>query len=213
MEKKTKYDTNPLDPDFPRRTEDVGGATGQVSRDAEGRTQTLESEAPTRRIDGQYSAPTAYPSVFIPPQQHQPPVAQAAPFRPPVSLQQPTSRNVPGISLPENLVMILPYLPFFILSIAVAAIELYLVPRNETRVRFHAAQGLALQLAVAALQFILGIFSSSFFGARLANIFFSIAAFVFFIISMIRVWKGEPHHIGPLDDATKWLNEAIEPRK
>ncbi len=216
MEKKTKYDTNPLDPDFPRRTEDVGGATQNVSRDAEGRTQTLESEAPTRRIDGgAYSAPTAYPSVFVPPQ-HQPPpmqAAQAAPFRPPVSVQQPTSRNIPGIGLPENLVMILPYLPFFILSIAVAAIELYLVPRNETRVRFHAAQGLALQLAVAAVQFVLGIMSNAFFGARLANIFFSIAAFVFFIISMIRVWKGEPHHIAPLDDATKWLNEAIEPRK
>jgi uncharacterized membrane protein len=215
MEKKTKYDTNPLDPDFPRRTEEVSGGTQPVSRDAEGRTQTLESEAPTRRIDAQYSAPTAYPSVFIPPQ-HQPPAnqaPQAAAFRPPINVQQPTSRNVPGISLPENLVMILPYLPFFILSIAVAAVELYLVPRNETRVRFHAAQGLALQLAVAAIQLLLNTFSSAFFGARIGNFVFWVASSIFFVVSMIRVWKGEPHHIGPLDNATKWLNEAIEPRK
>lgn len=211
MEKKTKYDTNPLDPDFPRRTEEVARGTDEVAREGGERTQTLSSEAPTRTFDAPYSAPTSYPSVFIPPTS-QPP-AQAAPLAPPVNVQPPTSRNIPGISLPENVVLILPYLPFFVLSIAVAAIELYLVPRNETRVRFHAAQGLALQLAVAAMQLLLSIFGNAFLGARIGNAVFSIAAFVFFIVSMIRVWKGEPHHIAPLDDATKWLNEAIEPRK
>jgi Chloroplast import component protein (Tic20). len=212
MEKKTKYDTNPLDPDFPRRTEEVARGTEEVAHAEGERTQTLESEAPTRRIDAPYSGPTSYPSVFVPPTAV-PPVAQGIPFTPPATIQQPTSRNIPGISLPENVVLILPYLPFFVLSIAVAAIELYLVPRNETRVRFHAAQGLALQLAVAAMQFLLSIFGNAFIGARVGNWVFSIAAFVFFIVSMIRVWKGEPHHIAPLDDATKWLNEAIEPRK
>jgi len=209
MEKKTKYDTNPLDPDFPRRTQEVSRGTDEVARGAEGeRTQTLESEAPTRRIEAPYSAPTSYPSVFVPPT-----AAPPAQFTPPAHVQQPTSRNIPGVSLPENVVLILPYLPFFVLSIAVAAIELYLVPRNETRVRFHAAQGLALQLAVAAVLFLLKMFSGVFFGARLGYILFSIAAFFFFIVSMIRVWKGEPHHVAPLDDATNWLNEAIEPRK
>ncbi len=212
MEKKTKYDTNPLDPDFPRRTEEVGRATDDATRASEQQTTTLESEAPTRRIDAPYAAPASYPSVFVP-QQHQPPVAQGAAFAPPANVQPPTSRNIPGINLPENVVLVLPYLPFFVLSIAVAAIELYMVPRNETRVRFHAAQALALQLAVAAMQFLLGIFSNAFLGARIGNVVLSISAFVFFIVSMIRVWKGEPHHIAPLDDATKWLNEAIEPRK
>jgi hypothetical protein len=30
---------------------------------------------------------------------------------------------------------------------------------------------------------------------------------------MIRVFQGKPHHIAPLDDATRWLNEKIKPRK
>jgi hypothetical protein len=30
---------------------------------------------------------------------------------------------------------------------------------------------------------------------------------------MIRVWKGKPHHIAPLDELTKWLDEKIKPRK
>jgi hypothetical protein len=30
---------------------------------------------------------------------------------------------------------------------------------------------------------------------------------------MVRVWQGKPHHIAPLDDATRWLNEKISPMR
>jgi hypothetical protein len=30
---------------------------------------------------------------------------------------------------------------------------------------------------------------------------------------MIRVFQGKAHHISPLDDATRWLDEKIKPRK
>ena len=30
---------------------------------------------------------------------------------------------------------------------------------------------------------------------------------------MIRVWQGQEHRITPLAEATKWLNEKIEPKK
>lgn len=210
MEKKTKYDTNPLDPDFPRQTRDVSGKTDTVGAEQERDTRTLESEAPTRRIDVPYSAPTSYPSVFIPPQ-HQPPVVQPPPFAPPKNVHPPTSRTIPGINLPENLVMVAPYIPFF-LGVPAALVELYLVPRSEARIRFHAAQGLALQMFVIAVQFILGLFGR-LTGAGVGRIMFTIAAFIFLVISIIRVSKGEPHHIAPFDEATKWLNEKIEPRK
>lgn len=210
MEKKGKYDTNPLDPDFPRRTEAVGGATDNVSREGDERTRVLESEAPTRRIDAPYSAPPSYPSVFVPPP-HQPPVAQGVPFAPSPQTVPPTSRHIPGINLPENLVLIVPYLPFY-LGVIAAVAELYLVPRTETRVRFHAAQGLALHLAIIAIQFLF-LTVRGFTGGVIGSWFFSVGAFIFLIVSMIRVGKGEPHHITPLDDATKWLNEKIEPRK
>lgn len=210
MEKKSKYDTNPLDPDFPRQTRDVSGQTDAVAHEAEPQTQTLESEAPTRRIDVPYAPPTSYPSVFVPPQ-HQPPAVQPPQFIAPVVVHPPTSRNIPGINLPENVVLIVPYLPFY-LGVVAALLELYLVPRTETRVRFHAAQGLALHLLVIAVQFLF-LFIKNFTGGGVGSALFSIAAFIFLVISMIRVWKGEPHHIKPLDEGTKWLNEKIEPRK
>lgn len=210
MEKKTKYDTNPLDPDFPRQTREVGGATGKAAREKEPQTRALDSEAPTRRIDVPYSAPTSYPSVFAP-EQHQPPVVRQLPFTHPVTVHPPTSRNIPGINLPENLVLVAPYIPFF-LGVPAALVELYLVPRSEPRVRFHAAQGLALHLFFIAVQFIFGIFAN-FTGAGVGRILFSILSIIFLVVSIIRVSKGEPHHIAPLDEATKWLNEKIEPRK
>jgi len=42
---------------------------------------------------------------------------------------------------------------------------------------------------------------------------FRAACAVFLIISMIRVYQGKDHHIAPLDEATRWLDEKIKPRK
>jgi uncharacterized membrane protein len=118
---------------------------------------------------------------------------------------------VQGLKLPENIAMVLPYAPAYI-GVVAAIIELLLVPRSELRVRFHAAQGLALQLAIIAITLmfsLIGTITGSHFGGGL----FSLAAFVFLIVSMVRVWKGKPHHIAPLDDATKWINAHIEQKK
>jgi hypothetical protein len=41
---------------------------------------------------------------------------------------------------------------------------------------------------------------------------FKMGAFIFLIISMIRVWKGEPHRIAPLAEPAQWFNDHIEPR-
>lgn len=190
------------------------GATREFARSPnEQARRSDEAEAPTRRIDS--SLPSSYPSVFVPPP-HEPPATSygttaATATAPPAHSSAPTSRIVAGINLPENIAFIVPYLPFYIGAVA-ALIELFLVPRNEIRARFHAAQALALHLAVIVISSILGIVGS-FAGSSLGSVLFSIAAFVFFVISIVRVWKGEPHHIAPLDDATKWLNEKIEPRR
>jgi uncharacterized membrane protein len=129
---------------------------------------------------------------------------------------------LPGLGLPENVAVILPYLPFPVLGGAAGAVELLLLPRNEVNARFHAAQGLALHLLVLAVGSLFriadgiadntvgGIFSLML---GIASLVFTIAAFIFFIVSMIRVWKGEEHRVAPLADATRWLNEKIEPKK
>ncbi|HEX8456657.1 MAG TPA: hypothetical protein VF656_04980 [Pyrinomonadaceae bacterium] len=249
-EKRSKYDTDPLDPDFVRQTEEIsrGGARETTRTSNEDARLNPDGEAPTRRIDGQFTE--SYPSIFVPPTQtappppshtyQQPPYQQPAYRQPPYQqpfYQQPppanlghhtvplagapyapghrpgapTSRTVAGIGLPENFALVLPYVPFYI-GIVAAALELFIVPRTESRVRFHAAQGLALHLAIIVISLLLR-FLGDLSGVGVGRFFFSLAATIFLIVSIVRVWKGETHHITPLDEATTWLYERIEPRK
>jgi uncharacterized membrane protein len=220
--KKNKYDTNPLDADVAKdseeawgegggssNTHEVKGATRKVGEPADSPRGNIYSEAPTRQFDNP-PPDTEYPSVFVPPTYAPPSVYQPPPgqvYQQPT--QRPTSRTVAGFGFPEKWSMILPYMPY--IGIVASIIELLLVPRKETRVRFHAAQGLALQLAIVIIDrlfWIVGAITDSSFGGSL----FSFASFIFLIISMIRVWKGEPHRIAPVAEPAQWFNEHIEPR-
>ncbi|HVF41976.1 MAG TPA: hypothetical protein VM936_03140 [Pyrinomonadaceae bacterium] len=231
-EKRSKYDTDPLDPDFVRRTDEAMGGRKTAQTPPDATTPFARpplTEEPTRRFDEQ-TPDASYPSVFVPPAYQPPPVRQpfagfgegapppgadappqpgpASPYAPGAG---PSRRAVQRLGIPENVANILPYIPFFV-GLFAALFELALVPRNETRTRFHAAQGLALQIAVIVGSILfrtVGGLTGSGFGATL----FSMAATVFFIVSVVRVWQGKPHHIAPLDDATRWLNEKISPMR
>ncbi|MFN2452654.1 MAG: hypothetical protein ABR577_00355 [Pyrinomonadaceae bacterium] len=222
MEKKNKYDTNPLDPNFVRRTEDVGEAAATSSEvnapfrpqdDEEDRARLREqAEAPTRRYNSYEPLPTSYPSVFNQEAYRPPAVTQnnAAPPAWNPQSKEPCQRTVAGIGLPERVACVLPYAPFYI-GVVASLVELLLVPRTETRTRFHAAQGFALHIAIFAIS-LLFKFVGLASGNRLGGSLFSVAAFIFLMVSIGRVWKGETHRIAPLADATKKLNERIEPR-
>ena len=221
--KKNKYDTNPLDPDVERKAEEsweegagggatqqVGGATREVgSSFNENARQNVYSEAPTRRYDNPpLEAP--YPSVFVPPTYSPPTQYQKQNiYQAPIS-GAPSSRPVLGIGLPEKWALTLPYAPLYI-GLVVSLLELFLVPRKEVQVRFHAAQALALHIAILIVHTLFGVIST-ITDSSLGGTFFKLAAFVFLIISMIRVWKGEPHRIAPLAEPGQWFNEHIEPR-
>ncbi|MEP6636151.1 MAG: DUF4870 domain-containing protein [Acidobacteriota bacterium] len=220
--KKTKYDTNPLDPDIAKSTDEVWGqeesspgtqemkgATRGVARSAnESARSNIYSEAPTRRYDT--SLDTPYRSVFTPTTQSQQTIYQPNPFlQQPIS-QLPTDRPVSGLGLSEKWAMVLPYAPFFI-GVVAGLVELLLVRRREVKVRFHAAQGLALHIAILVLQTLFGVIGS-ITSSRIGGTLFSLAATIFLIISMVRVWKGEPHRIAPLTEPGQWLNQRIEPR-
>ncbi len=104
----------------------------------------------------------------------------------------------------------LAYAPY--IGTVVCLLELFLVPRREVKVRFHASQAFALHLAfivIQALFGVIGMITNSSFGGAL----FKLASFVFLVISMIRVWKGESHYIAPLAEPAQWFNEKIELRK
>jgi uncharacterized membrane protein len=223
--KNKKYDTNPLDPDVERKSEEVWGdgsggtptskwvqePTGAVKKPEDSSRNNVYSEAPTRRYDNPpLEAP--YPSVFVPPT-YVPPPAQyqqhANVYQAPVTTK-PTSRSIPGIGLPEKWAVALPYAPFYV-GLVVSLLELFLVPRKEVKVRFHASQALALNVAILLIQSIFwGIqaVTGSSFGGSLVGF----AATVFQIVSMVRVCRGEPHRIAPLAEPAQWLNEHIEPR-
>jgi uncharacterized membrane protein len=234
-EKRSKYDTDPLDPDFVRRTEGLRGATGEAAPAKDEPTAAQPrpfADEPTRRFDEEMSA--SYPSVFVPPayeppQQTQPytsfgagpqdaapPAVTGAPPPGPSSAYDPagagpSSRPVTKLGIGENIATVLPYAPFYI-GLVASVIELLVVPRNETRTRFHAAQGLALQLVILAGSFIFGVIKA-ITGSGLGGAVFGLASLVFLIVSMVRVWQGKPHHIAPLDEGTRLLNERFNPMK
>jgi uncharacterized membrane protein len=106
--------------------------------------------------------------------------------------------------------MMLPYTPFYI-GVVPALLELLLVPRREAKVRFHAAQALALQAAIGAIRTLFGLVAL-ITGSSIGGSLFKLASIVFLIISMIRVWKGKPHQIAPIAEPAHWFNEHIEPR-
>ena len=241
--KRGKYDTNPLDENVAHRaeesfesnrpgaaTEDISGPTKPINRNAPQTSRAgIESEAPTQHIGDKV---TSYPSIFVPP----PPRSSATydaprvtpsdiylpPPGPPPNVYQPPAmpflkpglRNVAGLGIPERWATILPYMPFSsYLGVIIAVIELFLTPRTETRVRFHASQALALQAAIAAVTTLLGfiglITNSKFTGATLVII----AAFVFRWIAVVKVWKGKPFVITAVEEPRNWLDEKIKPRK
>ena len=104
-EKKSKYDTDPLDPDFVRRTEEVMGRTGGVAQQDAPQPFRRDpaAEEQTRRFGDEMS--DSYPSMFIPPtyepprpqQQQQPFTAFGAGMHQPPAQVQPLA---PGPSSP-----------------------------------------------------------------------------------------------------------------
>ncbi len=221
--KRSKYDTNPLDPEFVKNAEKAwgeGGGDGPATQPVHGTTRevgsppedaraNIYSEAPTRRYD-KASLEASYPSVFVPPT-YSPPAPYQSPHPvAPQMTQRPSSRSVAGIGLSEKWATALPYAPY--IGVVASLVELFLVPRSEPKVRFHAAQGLALHVAILVLQTVfavVGAITSTSVGGSL----FKLAAFIFLIVSMIRVAKGKPHHISALTDPAQWFNDHIELRK
>lgn len=238
--KRSKYDTNPLDDDAVAHsdsswgTNQPGAATAEIgaeptsgfgSAPVDTSRPPTDGEAPTRRIEEKIA--TSYPSIFIPSHSaqstYEAPRVRAEdiylpPPGPPPNVYQPAggiaykpgSNSVSGLGIPERWAVMLPYLPFF-LAMVIAVVELLLVPRTESRVRFHASQALVLHIAVTAVVMLLGfagVLSGRFTGASL----FNVATSVLFIIAMVRVWKGKPVVVAPADEPRKWLDEKIKPR-
>jgi uncharacterized membrane protein len=127
-------------------------------------------------------------------------------------MDQTSSRKVEGVGLPENVLTTLAYLPFSI-GLVAGLVELLLVSRGETKVRFHAAQGLAAHLGILLVTTILGLIGNITNFANIGSGIFWIATTVMLVIFAIKAWKGKPVHIESLDSLTNWLEEKIYIKK
>jgi uncharacterized membrane protein len=215
----SKYDTNPLDPDFPEKARAAaageetrtlpyrGGETRQFPPDETARATAPTDEQQTRRFSepdvSAYSASTYAP----------PFTGQYVPIQYPqgFGLQDARKRKVASIGLSEHLVIAACYFPFYI-GLVAGLILLLLTPKSEPKVRFHAAQGLGAHLGILAVATLLGIVTG-LAGGDLGTFIFKIAAFVTLVIFTIKAFKGSPIYITPLEDLTNWLEEKLGPVK
>lgn len=206
----SKYDTNPLDPDFPERARagaeaqsatQVLGQNGAATRQFEPAAATEEQ---TRRFGSpemsQYQAPYNGHWAPAPYQSSQFAVTDESIYR-----------KVQKIGLPENILIAIPYIPWFIGMVA-GILLLFLVPKSETKVRFHAAQGLAAHIGILIVSTILGIIGNAANVANVGNAIFTLVTSIMLIVFAVKAWRGRPVHIESIDDLTNWLDDKISPK-
>ena len=198
----SKYDTNPLDPEFPEKV----GAT-QVLGQSNAQTQHFPEPAPTEEQTRKFAvADIPYSPPFN--GQNVPAMYQPGPV---VAPADSLSRKVEKVGLPENVLIAAPYIPWYIGLIA-GLLILFLVPRSEAKVRFHAAQGLAAHIGILIVTTILGIIGSVTDLANVGNFIFTLVTSIMLVVFAIKAWQGKPVHIESVDDLTNWLEEKISPK-
>ena len=120
----------------------------------------------------------------------------------------PTSRSVAGIGIPEKWATTLAYAPY--IGLVISLLELLLVPRKEKSSISRLTGFSSTDCFSDNSDVVLGnqYVSPAVGWLRL----FGAGSFIFLLISMIRVWKGEPHRIAAIGEPAQWFNEHIEPR-
>jgi len=204
-----KFDTNPLDPDFPEKAKAAAETGSNGAYAAPQRTPYSTSDYPTvpssiteeetRRFDGAQFNSYSY-------QGSQPPAVYQ-----PTSFAATGERKVSKTGMPEKWLIGLPYFPFYI-GLVASLILLLVVPKEETKVRFHAGQGFATQLAIAAIATILGIVGN-ITDSNFGGFIFGLVATIMLFVWAVKAWKGKPVHIEVLEDLTNWFEEKIGPVK
>lgn len=203
-----KFDTNPLDPEFPEKTKAVSAdyTSPQKTPFSTSEFPTAPAsitEEETRKFSDAdfqtYSYATAQP---------------VAPYQAPnfADMNRASERKVAKTGIPEKWLIGLPYLPFSI-GLVAGLILLLIIPKDEAKVRFHAAQGLAAHVGILIITSILKLIGNVTDVADIGNFIFVAVTTSMLVIFAIKAWKGKPVHIETLDDLTNWLDEKIGPVK
>lgn len=203
-----KYDTNPLDPDFPEqlKREAEAQAATQVLPQGIGETQRFapETEEQTRRFVEADQAAFQQPfnGQFVPA------VAQNVNVS---TTDGSIYRKVEKLGLPENVLTAVPYIPWF-LGLVAGILLLLLTPKSEQKVRFHAAQGVAAHIGILIVTTILGVVNNVSDIADIGAAIFTLVTSIMLVIFALKAWQGKPVHIESIEDLTNWFEDKIEPK-
>jgi uncharacterized membrane protein len=204
-----KFDTNPLDPEYPEKANAASTDYGPPPKTPYSTSEFPTSgpasvtEEETRRFtesDFQaYSYTAAQP---------------VAPYQAPnfAHMNRASERKVSTTGVSEKWLIGLPYIPFYI-GLVAGLILLLLIPKDEAKVRFHAAQGLAAHVGILIVSTILKIIGNVTDVADVGSAIFMVVTTIMLIVFAIKAWKGKPVHIETVDDLTNWLDEKIGPVK
>lgn len=216
-----KFDTNPLDPEFPEKAR----AAAQTAPDVQAyESPAAAYTAPPRTPYSTAEFPTRPPSVTEDEtQRFSDAQFQAYAFQggaPPAVYQQSKfadmnragERKESKTGIPEKWLIGLPYIPFSI-GLVAGLILLLVIPKEENKVRFHAAQGLAAHVGILIVTTILGIVGNVTDLADVGNTIFTVVTTIMLIVFAIKAWTGKPVHIKAVDDLTDWLEDKIGPVK
>lgn len=205
-----KFDTNPLDPDYPAKAAEAPSTSPQQSpfRTAEYPIDTAPpsvTEEETRRFaEADVHSYSSFQTATL-----NSAATDPVSFGP---LNRASGRKVAKTGVPERWLVGLPYLPFSI-GLVAGLIELLVIPKYETKVRFHAAQGLAAHVAILIITAILGGLGNISGLASAGRSIFVVVTTIMLIVFAIKAWTGKPVHIESIDDLTNWLEEKIGPLK
>lgn len=210
-----KFDTNQLDPEFPEQAKAAAQTADQGSfYTAPQRNPYSTNELPTRPPsvtedetrrfgEAEFNAYAFHggqaPAVY----------QQPADF---ADMNRAGDRKVAKTGMPEKWLIGLPYLPFTI-GLVAGLILLLIIPKEENKVRFHAAQGLAAHVGILIVTTILGVVGNATDVASIGSGIFTLVTTIMLVIFAIKAWKGKPVHIEMIDDLTNWLEDKIGPVK
>ncbi|CAN5710772.1 hypothetical protein BH24ACI3_BH24ACI3_11510 [soil metagenome] len=205
-----KFDTNPLDPDFPEKakaqTASVGGYTSPQNpykTDGLPRAPGSVTEDETRRFDEAQFKAYSFQGGQVPAVQR--PVDLSG-------MNEASTRTVAKAGLPEKWLIGLPYIPFSI-GLVASLILLLILPKEESKVRFHAAQGGAAHVGILIVTTILSVIGNVTDLADVGRAVFTAITTILLLIFAFKAWSGKPVHIESVDDLTNWLEDKVGPIK
>jgi len=190
-----RFDTNPLDPEFPKRSrnEQETSVLPEEVPETHPLFESLPTEEVTRPLmDGERT------------NRNFPGEMPADPNGFPVRQEQKNSpsRKIEGLMFSERTLTALVYFPY--LGLIVSIVILLRTSRTEGKLRFHSAQALAAHLAILVIGAFLGLTDRDV----VSRLFDGITT-IMLLVFVYKAWKDKPIHIEAIEPLTDWLESKL----